>query len=82
MRLKKNSRESSSFLHHPSCFECLMQTKLVHGFDAAGGDHDADVLFEFRNVDAALLEVGVAASFAGRVKLRGASTVAVTAANL
>lgn len=59
-----------------------MKTLFVHGLHSASSDFDSDELFEFRDVNTAFLEVGVTASFSGRVKLRCAGSVAVTTANL
>ncbi len=72
---------SFAVLNNPRFFERPVQTELVHGFDAASGNGNSHIFFKFGDVNAPLLEIRVATVFTGRVKLRGASSVAVTAAD-
>ncbi len=72
--------EVSVYLNDAGGSEGFERTLFVDGADAPSRKGNANVLFELRNVDAALLEVWVSANFSGRVKLRCAGSVAETAA--
>ena len=55
---------------------------LLDSFEALHRDVDDNGLAEFRDVDAALLEIGLAADLAGRVKLRRTGAIRIAPADL
>lgn len=66
-----------------SCFlECGVRAVLLYVAHTLGRDVDEDCLAEFRNEDAALLEVRLAAHLSGWVELGSTRTVGVPSANL
>ena len=62
-------------LNQTGFFEGGVGAVFVDGFDGAGREGEGDALIHFRNEDFLLLKVRIFADFAGRVVLRGSSSV-------
>lgn len=60
-------------------YTCLTESGVsavfIDGFDCAGGEVEADRFLQFRYVDFLWLHVDLAATLAGRIKLRRTSAV-------
>ena len=59
-----------------------MGTVLLNRLDSASGEGEGEGLFEFGDVDALLLQVGIAAAHAARVEFGSTSPVGVASTHL
>ena len=59
-----------------------MRAAFGDGLDGAGGEDEGDGLFQFRHVNALLLEIDLFSHHAGRVELGSTSPVGVASTHL
>lgn len=68
-------------LYYSGFLERLVRSFFLDSFQGAGGEFELEAAAELRNVDFLFLEVESFADLAGRIILRGAGAVGVTAAD-